>query len=65
MNTIILSRSATGWVADFTATSEAAEIDRLFRTTILPTGFGPNAHPARVLAEIMRLNPGVRVIVSA
>ena len=26
MNTIILSRSATGWVADFAATSKAAEI---------------------------------------
>jgi hypothetical protein len=63
MDTIILSRSATFWMADFAATSKAAEVDRMFRTTVLPTAFGPDAHPARVTAEIMRLNPGASVFI--
>jgi hypothetical protein len=65
MNTIILSRSATGWVADFSASAKAVEVRRLFGRALLPTAFDPEAHPARVTAEIQRLNPGARIVVSA
>jgi hypothetical protein len=65
MNTIILSRSSTCWVADFSATDKAAEVRRLFGRARLPTAFDPEAHPARVTAEIQRLNPGARIVVSA
>jgi hypothetical protein len=51
-------------MADFAATSKAAEVYRLFRTTVLPTAFGPDAHPAKVANEIMRLNPGASVFIA-
>jgi hypothetical protein len=61
-NTIYLMRTKEGWMADFSASDKAAEVDRLFKTTRLPTAFGPEAHPARVIAEIRRMNPTAEVV---
>lgn len=64
MNRIQLFKTPQGWMTNWKG-PHAAEVRRLFGTTILPTGFTDKAEPAEVLKAIIELNPGVEVFVGS
>jgi hypothetical protein len=59
-NTITLYWTPDGWMAEFGG-PHAAEIDRLFGTTTIPTAFASGAEASAVYAGIKSKNPHVRV----
>ena len=54
-------RDRTGYSADFARTRDAAGIQDLFHTTILPLPFTKFADPIDVVADVMRRNPNAIV----
>ena len=63
--TIILSKRLGSWVADMSGVSEAAIIQDLFGSTLLPTPYTERSAPAVVQRTIQALNPRCVVIVAA
>jgi len=60
MNKITLILNHTGWLARFSG-PHAADMQDLFGSDTIPTGFTVEAQPAHVLMQISALNPGAIV----
>lgn len=60
MNKITLILNHTGWLARFSG-PHAADMQDLFGSDTIPTGFTVNAEAAHVLMQISALNPGTIV----
>ena len=61
-NTITLSRTDQGWMAEYSGPIRQ-EIFNLFHTAIIPTSFTARANHQVVQREIQRLNPEYNIIV--
>lgn len=59
-NAIQIIESPAGWVAKFIG-PHAAEVSKMFGTTIIPTAFGAAASRSVVLAGVQKLNPNALV----
>ena len=59
-NAIQIIESPRGWVAKFVG-PHAAEVSKLFGTSIIPTAFGSSAPRSVVLAGVQKLNPNALV----
>ena len=60
LDVIRLRRTEQGWVALWQG-PHAIKVAEVLGTTIVPTAFTARAEASKVLHEIARLNPGVRV----